>query len=642
MRFFAIAFFLLIACHNLTAQLCQGSLGDPIVNITFGAGGNPGPQLSAAATGYSFVSFDCPSDGSYTVRNNTNSCFGDSWHTLKADHTGDPNGYFMLVNASLAPSAFYVDTVRGLCGNTTYEFAAWVMNVLKQSACNGVGIEPNLTFSLENTDGTILKSYNTDNIPMQASPTWQQFGFFFTTPVSVSNVVLRIVNNAMGGCGNDIALDDITFRACGPQVSTTIVGNSNNTEPICQGTAKSVTFTSSVPPAFSNYQTQWQSSPHNGVWTDIPSATGPTLTQIFPATTPPGIFDYRVVAASPENFNSVHCRVASLLLFVQINPPPITSAVNSGPVCQNSTLVLTASGGTQYAWSGANNFTASGSSVNITNIQPTQAGKYYVFVTDTNGCTNSDSTVAVVNPAPIATVAFTESAICTGNNIQLISSGGGTYAWLPPTGLSSVSMASPVASPTATTPYTVTVTNSFACADTASIVVNVNEAPTANAGPDKAIMSGTSIKLLATATGQSVTYLWAPNSNIDDATILQPTVSPPVSTTYTLTVTSTNGCGTAVDSMHVFMFKGIYIPSAFSPNGDGINDTWKIPALAVFPNFQLSVFDRFGHIVFQNNNTSIPWDGTYKGEPVSPGTYVYIIDLKKAPGILKGTLVLVR
>ena len=81
------------------AQLCTGSLGDPVVNITFGTGINPGPPLSASSTNYNYVFNLCPQDGNYTVVNSTSGCFGNSWHTLTEDHTpGDVNGYMMLVN----------------------------------------------------------------------------------------------------------------------------------------------------------------------------------------------------------------------------------------------------------------------------------------------------------------------------------------------------------------------------------------------------------------------------------------------------------------------------------------------------------------------------------------------------------------
>ena len=204
-RYFLTTFFFLVSLYG-NAQLCQGSLGDPLVNITFGSGGNPGAPLAAAATGYQFTSADCPNDGFYTVRNNTNACFGNTWHSLSVDHTGNGNGYFMLVNASIQPSAFYVDTVRGLCGSSTYEFAAWVTNVIRPASCSGNSNQPNLSFTIEKTDGTVVQTYNSGNIPPTSSPVWKQYGFFFTTPPAGSDIVLRIVNNAPGGCGNDLGL----------------------------------------------------------------------------------------------------------------------------------------------------------------------------------------------------------------------------------------------------------------------------------------------------------------------------------------------------------------------------------------------------------------------------------------------------
>ena len=642
LKFFAIIILTLAACLSLQAQLCKGSLGDPIVNITFGAGDNPGPQLTAAATGYQYIYTDCPNDGSYTVRNKSAACFGNSWHTLSSDHTGDANGYFMLINASLAPSAFYVDTVKDLCSNTTYEFAAWILNIMLPSACNGVGIQPNLTFTIEKKDGTILQTYNTNDIPAQTSPIWKQFGFFFSTPAGVSDIVLRIVNNAQGGCGNDLALDDITFKPCGPQITSSFLGNTNNTEHVCYGTAKTVTFTSSLPANFSTYALQWQSSPHNGIWTDIAGETSNILVQNFAANTPVGLYDFRVTAADPDNIAAVKCRVASTILFVQVAVVPVKSAGNNGPVCQNGILNLSAAGGTQYNWRGVNNFSATGSSVNINNVQLAAAGKYYVQVVDQYGCSFLDSTIAAINPSPVATTSFKEIAICTGKNVQLISSGGGTYSWLPVTGLSSAVIADPIAAPLIDTRYRVTITNQYACVDTASIAVSVNESPTANAGADRIIIAGTAIKLLATATGGSVTYLWTPSNYINDPAILQPTVHPPEDTRYTLTVTSANGCGEATAAANIIVFKAIYIPTAFTPNSDGVNDTWKIPALNAFPAFTLVVYNRLGQIVFENKNTNQAWDGTFKGEPAAAGSYVYIIDLKQAPGIIKGSVLIIR
>ena len=118
----------------------------------------------------------------------------------------------MIVNASYEPGDFYVDTVRGLCSNTTYEFASWVMNLLAPgSICFANGTVPNITFSIENVDGSVIATYNTGDIRATFDAQWQQFGFFFTNSNN-SDIVLRLKNNGPGGCGNDLALDDITFR----------------------------------------------------------------------------------------------------------------------------------------------------------------------------------------------------------------------------------------------------------------------------------------------------------------------------------------------------------------------------------------------------------------------------------------------
>ena len=628
--------------NNAGAQLCQGSLGDPIVNITFGSGTNPGPPLQAATTSYQYFSSDCPNDGSYTLRSNTTSCFANSWHSVSADHTGDPNGYFMLINASFQPSAFYLDTVKGLCAGTTYEFAAWVMNVLKTTACAPNPTQPNLTFTLERTDGTVLQTYNTGTLLSQSNPIWQQFGFYFTTPANASEVVLRIFNNAPGGCGNDLALDDITFRPCGPQLTPVIVGSTTTTATMCEGATRSFTFSATLSAGFSNPAYQWQKSSDGIVWTDIPGATTLNTTENFPATAATGNYLYRLSVAEGGNMNFSQCRIASDPLTIVVAPIPVATAVSNSPVCQHNSLLLNASGGATYQWSGPNGFSATGASVTIGNAALAQAGRYSVEVTSDAGCKKSAFVDVIVNVTPVAGVSFSSVGICEGNAVQLESSGGGTYQWIPATGLSSDVIANPLASPATTTDYSVIVSNQFACKDTAMVLVNVIETPTADAGTDKSIIEGTSVKLLANVTGQNITYSWLPALFINDPNALQPVVSPPRDTSYVLTVVSNDGCGIATDTVKIFVYKDIYIPNAFSPNNDGLNDTWNIPILNIFPGFELTIFNRQGQVVYQNKNSNIPWNGKYKGVDQPVGVYVYYIDLKVDGGQFKGTLTLIR
>jgi hypothetical protein len=334
---------LLLAFSKLHSQLCNGSLGDPIINITFGAGSNPGPVLTTT-TNLQYISYDCPNDGSYTVRNNILPCFQNTWHNLKSDHTGNANGYFMLINASLQKSEFYIDTVKGLCPNTTYEYAAWLTNVLIPSACFGNGINPNLTFNIEKTDGTILQTYSTGDIIATSNPQWKQYGFFFATPADASDVVVRILNNSTGGCGNDLAIDDITFRACGTQLTPFIVGEPGTVKELCEGENADVTLSCKISAEFNNPSYQWQQSTDNGnTYTDIDGANASDYIKGITANTLVGKYLYRLSVAEATNINLSLCRVASDALTIIINSKPVANAISNSPVCDGTSIVLSAS-----------------------------------------------------------------------------------------------------------------------------------------------------------------------------------------------------------------------------------------------------------------------------------------------------------
>lgn len=632
---------LLIACNVTYAQLCQGSLGDPVVNITFGHGPNPGPPLSAATTSYSYVANDCPNDGSYTVRNSSAACFGNSWYTLTQDHTGDPQGYFMLVNASYQPSEFYLDTVRGLCPNTTFQFAAWILNILNfNSQCNPP-ILPNLTFTIESTDGKdTLQRYSTGDLTMDQIPTWKQYGFYFKTPSDINDVVVRIRNNAPGGCGNDLALDDITFSPCGPKVTAAIgIPNSPSVKTVCDYDTQSYTLNASVSDGYTSPAYQWQVSTDNVNWTDITGATKLTYSRNPTAT---GTYYYRIAVAEAGNINSPKCRVVSNNIVFTVQGKPVASASSNSPVCEGASLTLTAGGGSGYVWTGPNNYNSAVSPSTITNVSLNAAGKYFVKVTTDAGCVNTDSTVVTVVAKPIVD-AGTDANICEGNSITLHATGSNNYTWTPASYLSATNIADPVATPPDSIVYTVTtLSDATGCSAQDSVAVNVFSKPTADAGPDKAMIEGESVQLSATATGAGVIYSWTPNAFMNDASVLNPVVSPPHDTTYTLTVTSQVGCGVATDHVFVKVYKKVVVPNAFSPNRDGINDTWKIVALDAYPDAIVTVFNRYGQVVYTGRSNSNAWDGTYNSKPLPVGTYYYVIDLKAPVPMLKGWVAILR
>ena len=137
-------------------------------------------------------------------------------------------------------------------------------------------------------------------------------------------------------------------------------------------------------------------------------------------------------------------------------------------------------------------------------------------------------------------------------------------------------------------------------------------------------------------------YLWTPAAGLSSATILNPVAAPQATTTFALTATDNlNGCA-STDSVKITVISKLYIPNAFTPNNDGKNDKWNIPAMALYPDATVSVFNRFGEKVFETTNyISHAWDGTWKGKAQPMGSYIYIIRFN-ADRTEKGTVTIVR
>ena len=110
---------------------------------------------------------------------------------------------------------------------------------------------------------------------------------------------------------------------------------------------------------------------------------------------------------------------------------------------------------------------------------------------------------------------------------------------------------------------------------------------------------------------------------------------------YKITVTSSDGC-IASDAMKVTILKELKVPNAFSPNGDGINDTWNIQFLESYPGATIEVFNRYGQQVFQSVGYSKPWDGRYNGNVLPFGTYYWLINPKNGRAAINGSVTIIR
>ncbi|MEO8172513.1 MAG: gliding motility-associated C-terminal domain-containing protein [Sediminibacterium sp.] len=641
MKRIALIFLCVVLCKQSSfAQLCTGSLGDPIVNITFGSG-TPGP-LKAGVTNMQYLAGPCPNDGQYTLAPTISSasCFSNAWHPISSDHTGNAGGLFMLVNASIAPDDFYVDTVSGLCGNTTFEFAAWVSNVIRTSSCNGNSSRPNLTFRIETVTGTVLIKYESGDIPATGQPQWSQYGTFFKTPAGVSTVVLRISNNSPGGCGNDLALDDITFRPCGPNISAT-VRNQSSAVTVCQGDPTAYILDANSSDGFAGATIQWQVSTDAGkTWTDITGAQSASYTR--PATGA-GSYQYRVVVAETANFSSVQCRVASTIAAIDVKPLPIFIPKVFVLGCTSSDVQFQTATGTGYTfqWTGPNNFSSSISNPLLPKVSYPDSGLYQALVTTADGCKKIDSFNLKIYPGVTASVT-PPTFICEGSGTLLTASGGTVYQWMPSTGLTNPQVANPVASPLDTTVYKVIVSNQYGCKDSAQTTVKVVKNPVVSAGPDKKIFDGQSIMLDGNVIGNYASFYWLPSSYMTNAGMLTPTVNPNDTITYTLYVLPGQGCPAVTDNVFVLVYKSLTVPNAFSPNGDGINDTWIITGLETYPESIVRVYSRNGMLMFQSKANSVAWDGTYNGKPLPLATYYYTIDLNTGMAPVSGWVAILR
>jgi gliding motility-associated-like protein len=162
--------------------------------------------------------------------------------------------------------------------------------------------------------------------------------------------------------------------------------------------------------------------------------------------------------------------------------------------------------------------------------------------------------------------------------------------------------------------------------------------------PDQSIKYGSSIQLNASGADY---YFWMPNNGtLNDPNINAPIATPLDSTTYIVIGTDSAGCrDTATIAISIDYNADVFIPSAFTPNGDGKNDVFRIVNIKYQKLLGFSVFNRWGQLVFYTTNPDQGWDGTFNGIPQNIGTYDYMIVLSLPDGtekLYKGEVTLIR
>jgi gliding motility-associated-like protein len=436
------------------------------------------------------------------------------------------------------------------------------------------------------------------------------------SPVSTTNYSILFINDGVrcSPVNNNLLTATITVDR-NPSVVTT------NDMLICSGTPVQLNTTGAQ-----TYS-----------WTPGTSLTNASIPD--PVATPVVSTQYIVTGTSTSGCT------AKDTVNINIHPVPVISISNDTTICKNSSLQLFVTGGQSYVWTPPATINNPVSATPV--VSPLNDTRYYVSITGINTCVYKDSVQINIRPDAVFTLSDPR-AICLNDSVRLIAGGGDTYNWQPAVSLSNNSIANPWAFPVAPTNYSVTITD-LTCNESATLSVDVDvlTLPIVQAVRSNDIdCSNDQSQLIANG---AALYSWQPAITLSNPSTYNPIATPVVTTDYTVKGTDTQGCS-AYDTIKVQVTdanKSSYLmPTAFTPNNDGLNDCYRVRYWGIVEELEFSIYNRWGERVFFTTSRTNCWNGIYKGIPQNPGVFVYMIKAKTncetAPVFRKGTFMLIR
>lgn len=328
-----------------------------------------------------------------------------------------------------------------------------------------------------------------------------------------------------------------------------------------------------------------------------------------------------------------------------------TVTIDAGPetsICEGTSFLMqTTSNADTFTWAPA--ATLDDPTIKTPTATPADTTVYYVVAT-LGICSRTDSVKINVRPAPVAN-AGADIAVCFGKTFLLNGSGGVSYEWSPSTYITtSTSIASPTAKATANITYYLQVTDAIGCKSITPDEVDVTVTPAVKifAGNDTIAGINQPIQLEVKELGSAgvTQYSWSPGTFLDNSTSATPIATLPYDYRYIVTGTTPEGC-IGMDDVMIKVYKGpdIYVPSAFTPNNDGLNDVLKAVAVGIQDFKYLKIYNRWGQEIFSTREPSRGWDGRINGLDQPTGTYVWIaeaIDYKGNAISRKGVVTIIR
>jgi gliding motility-associated-like protein len=337
------------------------------------------------------------------------------------------------------------------------------------------------------------------------------------------------------------------------------------------------------------------------------------------------------------------CKNKDSVKVLVYKPPTTFIKPDTAYICLGASVMLNAYGGVRYIWTA--DPTLSSTTIRTPIATPIDTHWYYVQIYNIHNCYHNDSIKINVQLPITPRVDSTHYDVCPRALVYLHASGGLYYSWSPTQWLSNPQIANPYLRPDSTIIYTVRVSNDCFFADAYDTII-VHPNPTVDAGNDTTIDRGTHALLAGTSNG--ISYYWYPGLHIDYPFALS-SLYAPIDTLNRLLLYAVSDFGCTVhDSVYIRVVANtqLLIPSAFSPNGDGINDLFRIVRhLNIDKLDEFSIYNRWGEKVFTTSDFDTGWDGSYQGQPAPMSVYAWYVKAKTYEDkdvFVKGNVTLVR
>ena len=610
-------------CWSPTTYLNNPGVSNPITstpqNITYYytaditgtnliANGNFNAGNSGFTSQYTYTNPNS-AEGQYFVGNNPQ-----TWNAALSsctDHTSG-TGNMLMVNGATSPDVEIWKQTITVTPNTNYNFSAWVQSLISS---NPAQIQVSI-------NGNPIGNVSTAAL---ATCLWSPLSVNWNSG-NATSASITITNKNTQVTGNDFALDDISFASVIKKtdsvkitVSNPLVKTNNDTT-FCKGGQVQLNTTGA-----NSYS-----------WSPATGLNNPNIPN--PIASPLTTTQYIVTGIT-----SAGCTAKDTVM-ININNGPIVTRANDTTICLGSQAQLFATGGIAYSWSPA--ATLNNSSIPNPIATPSVTTTYLVTVTGSNTCTTVDSVKVNIRSQNSFTVSPPLN-VCPGKSVQLNAGGGDLYAWTPANSLSNALVPSPIATPGATTMYNVLITDTVChFSSSLSTLVTLLQPPNVSAIKSNDI-DCIYDKSTLSATGAQQ-YSWSPLIGLTNPQSATTIASPNATTKYFVTGIDVNGCENK-DSITLLVTKtgkaGYLMPSAFTPNGDGLNDCYGLKYWGTIINLEFSIYNRWGERIFFTKNPGECWNGTYKGQLLDTDVFIYQVKASTtcdASIYRKGTFTLIR